>query len=110
MIRFPTRPASLLQASLLAAALLLVTAPPAWCQTVVATWIGPAEGDWEDPANWSTGVVPGELPAGFDQAVTIDGSGLEATVTIASNPVVRDLTLTDGDALTVDANGSLAVA
>ncbi|MEM6655869.1 MAG: hypothetical protein AAF596_08715, partial [Planctomycetota bacterium] len=95
--------------SLLAAALLLVTAPPAWCQTVVATWIGPAEGDWEDPANWSTGVVPGELPAGFNEAVTVDGSGVEAAVSLTSDREVRDLAITDGDELTIGPNGSLAV-
>jgi hypothetical protein len=52
------------------------------------SWIGNS-GDWYDPANWSTGVVPS---SGDD--VTINRSGINLTVTFSQgNPNVRSLSL-----------------
>ncbi len=53
-------------------------------------WISPTSGDWNDPADWSTGQVPG--PA--DDAV-INVSGASPTVTVDSAQSVHSLTAVD---------------
>ncbi len=68
-------------------------------------WINPAGGDWNDPANWSTGVVPGLADDAFivcckrhdhvfrrrydDQESDFDGTALDISG--------GNITLTTGD-------------
>jgi len=68
-------------------------------------WINPAGGDWNDPANWSTGVVPGLADDAFIGApagATITYSGGDTTIkslisTSALDISGGNITLTTGD-------------
>jgi hypothetical protein len=65
-------------------------------------WKNPAGGDWDVPANWSTGQVPGA-----SDDVVIDLAGI--TVTHSSTASDSIHSLTSQDALTIS-GGSLSVA
>lgn len=67
---------------LLAALLPLLTPQPAHAATV--SWIG-ASGDWNDPTNWSTSLVPGPTD---DVLITKDGT---YTVTFNADATVSSL-------------------
>ena len=67
-------------------------------------WIGPAVGDWSDPANWSLGVVP------IDDAVYIDSNtGQDSSVLYEDISSIGSLAIDAGDALTIAEGASLAV-
>ncbi len=74
---------------------------PAKVDAVEAVWIGGSSGNWSDPANWSTGVVPSVATTN----VTIDdGSAQESTTTLDQNATVGNLWIDSGDALNFDAS------
>jgi len=59
-----------------------------------AVWIAPGSGNWDNPLNWSTGVVPGDFGDTLLQNVIIDRPGVPLTVTIDGlSPFVGTLTL-----------------
>jgi hypothetical protein len=65
---------------------------------VEAVWIGPQTGDWNDPANWSTGVVP----SGSATAVRIDDNPARDTrVELSGTGSIRMLTIDADDTLAV---------
>lgn len=71
----------------------------------VATWTGPAAGDWDVPANWSTSLAPlaadsVSIPAGFTVTVTSDAGSINR-LSVAGKLVIQ----TSG-ALTVDQTNS----
>jgi hypothetical protein len=63
------------------------------CSGNAITWIGAVSSAWENPANWSCGIVPGPT-----SDVTI-GSG--KTVVVTSNPSIATLNLSPGATFTV---------
>lgn len=69
-------PAAPLSAHIAAVLLLALAAPPA----IAGDWIGPDGGDWFDPANWQSGVVPtGATSVRIDNGTTAEVSGVSAT-------------------------------
>ena len=82
----------------------------------VNTWIGPANGDWDNAANWSLGVVPNaptSLPLTEADPVRIDAnSGQDSTVNIDNDSTFRvgELTLDSGDTIAIGANSNLIAA
>jgi hypothetical protein len=67
-------------------------------------WISPLNGEWNDPANWSEGAVPGP-----NDDVIIDIPSFDITVTISSGvPNPRNLIL--DASLTIQGGGSLEVS
>ena len=78
---------------------------------VEATWIGGASGVWSDPANWSTGVVPGTQ----DEVLIDSNAGQESTVVLDVNTTLLNLKLDALDTLQVANNkqptiGALQIA
>src|SRR5947209_7796561 len=63
-------------------------------------WNG-GTGDWQNPTNWSTGVVPNAL----DADVFIDGGkdAILSTVTNGGTATMGNLTIDSGDSLSVSA-------
>ena len=73
------------------------SAPP-----VAVAWISDSDGDWNDPAKWSTGQVPGAA-----DAVLIDRAGANPTITHSSgNSTVKSLQCQEAFSIT---GGSLTV-
>ena len=60
------------------------------------TYIGPAGGDWDDGANWSGGVVPGQ-----NDTVTINGPGPAVNLDGNSVDRVDDVTQAPGSTLSI---------
>ena len=58
------------------------------------TWTGNVSNAWEDPANWSCGVIPGS-----SSSVTI---GAGAIVVINSNNIIKSLSLSPGASLQIN--------
>jgi len=54
------------------------------------TWVSPQDGDWNDPANWSTGAVPSP-----SQLAIVDPPGEPITVTVSADASVGDLQMED---------------
>ena len=65
------------------------------CTGTAITWIGAISTAWENPANWSCGIIPGPT-----SDVTI---GPGKTVVVASNPSIATLTLSPTSTFTVNA-------
>jgi len=83
--------------------LLTMISPVAQAQPTQAVWVGPEFGDWGDPANWSTGAVPGEFAW-----VIIDGNNGQASqVTVGDNFTVDYLTIDNGDQLRIASSNDL---
>lgn len=71
-----------------------------------STWTGTAEdGDWNNPANWSCGV----LPLASDHIVINESTGSHPVIGNASLMSVRSLTLTEDAELTVESGSTLEV-
>ena len=89
------QPSNLIRCSLLGSLLLLGRA----AYSEDATWrLSPADGNWNNPANWSTGSVPGDFDnATFDTSVIRDP---EITLNSFINEIIFDGT---ADAFTVTA-------
>jgi hypothetical protein len=61
------------------------------------SWVGPAQGAWSTPANWSTGNVPQS-----GDNVRIDGGSNQNTaVRLTADAAINDLSIHTGDRLTV---------
>lgn len=89
-----------------AAALLMVSIIIRPISADQPVWIGPAAGDWNEPTNWSTGVVPGA-----DSLVTIDASaGQDSLVTVSSDQSAFDLIIAAGDGVQVLSEQELEVS
>ena len=69
------------------------------------TWINPAGGDWDTPANWSTGALPGP-----SDDVVIEISGITVTHSSTDSDSVNSLTISASDSTLNLSNGSLAIA
>ena len=63
---------------------------------VVARWIGAADGDWNNPANWDIGRVPNDTATEFFNVIWDDRP---VTIRVAGNVNVRRLRWTSGGAL-----------
>jgi hypothetical protein len=81
--------------------------------TALLTWTGAADGDWNNPANWSGGAVPGTtddvvIPAGTPFAPALSGSITLHSLTVSSGARLTsaDYTITLGGDL--DAQGAVA--
>ena len=68
-------------------------------------WINPAGGDWDTPANWSTGALPGP-----SDDVIIDISGITVTHSSTASDSVNSLTTSASDSTLDLSNGSLALS
>ncbi|WP_442484594.1 hypothetical protein [Aeoliella sp. SH292] len=79
----------------------LALAPTA-THAATAIWIGPENGSWSDPANWSTGAVPGSM----DTAIVDDDAGTVSTVTANAPGYVNSLEIKEGDRLVVASQGA----
>ncbi|MGH9703548.1 MAG: beta strand repeat-containing protein, partial [Candidatus Acidiferrales bacterium] len=76
------------------------------CAGTATIWLG-GTGNWNNPASWSTGVVPNSTSTN----VCIDnGNNLNSVVTLNINASVGNLTVDSGDELIVGDNQSLVVA
>jgi hypothetical protein len=71
------------------------------CTGTAITWIGAVSTAWENPANWSCGVIPGPT-----SDVTI---GAGKTVVVASNPSIATLTLSPTSTFTVNSGYKFTV-
>ena len=69
-------------------------------------WINASGGNYDAPANWSTGQVPGP----GDDAVIDTAATLSVVIQAGDNKAVHSLTTTSNDTLTIAAGGSLTVA
>jgi hypothetical protein len=70
---------------------------PTATQAATAIWIGPENGNWSDPANWSTGAVPGSI-----DLVIIDNDFGRSSSSIANTGTrVNALQVDEGDELTI---------
>lgn len=82
---------------------LLAVSPVAYSQSNQTVWVGPEIGDWQDPANWSTGLVPDD-----SDWVIIDGNNGQASqVTVGDNFTVDFLTIDNGDQLRIASSNDL---
>jgi hypothetical protein len=89
--------------ALLAATLALA---PSATHAATAIWIGPENGSWSDPANWSTGAVPGSM-----DAVVIDSDPEQLTTINAVSTVgIASLQIDEGDRLLVGATAFTGLA
>src|SRR5262245_30597350 len=79
---------------------LLVLAPPPIGVTV---WTGAAGTSWNNPSNWSTGVVP----TGSTDVLVVPGLNQPSSYT--SNPVCADLEIQGGASLTLGSGFALTV-
>ena len=68
------------------------------------TYIGPAGGDWDDAANWSGGVVPGQ-----NDTVTINGPGPAVNLDGNSVDRVDDVTQAPGSTLSIVSGDRLSI-
>ncbi|MEM7305501.1 MAG: hypothetical protein AAF682_02465 [Planctomycetota bacterium] len=75
--------------------LLALVASPALANAQ-SVWVGSQGPSWNNPANWSTGVVPGPL----DDAV-IPAASLAIPSAYSSDPVCRNLTIESGASMAV---------
>src|SRR5262245_39133067 len=65
-----------------------------------ATWIGPASGSWNNPANWSSGVVAQSFPIVSYDSIFIDGGNAQnSSVTASTDIFISNLTIDAGDSL-----------
>ncbi|WP_442481476.1 hypothetical protein [Aeoliella sp. SH292] len=71
---------------------------PTATHAATAIWIGPENGSWSDPANWSTGAVPGN-----QDSVVVDNDPLQTSVLLTATEI------TAVDSLRVDAYDELTV-
>jgi|GEM_PF-6876901 len=74
------------------------------------TWIGSETGNWDDPTNWSLGVVP-PGPEGAGQNVHIDANTQQdSTIQIGSGSIfgTGSLRIDENDALQIGNNASLS--
>ncbi len=68
-------------------------------------WVGPAVGDWDDPANWALGVVPDDTTS-----VQIDtNAGQDSSVLLEGIFSIGSLAIDSGDTLTISDDATLAV-
>ncbi|MCP5149805.1 MAG: choice-of-anchor D domain-containing protein [Ectothiorhodospiraceae bacterium] len=74
-----------------------------------ATWIGGA-GNWNDPGNWSGGVVPQNTPTETFDVVIDNASGTASVVTLNVNTTIESLTLDAGDTVTFNDGIDLTIA
>lgn len=82
---------------------LLAVSPVAYSQSNQAVWVGPEIGEWQDPTNWSTGLVPDE-----SDWVVIDGNtGQASQVTVGDNFSVDFLTIDNGDQIRIASSNDL---
>lgn len=108
--------------TLLAVLLLCLAGPVRPVYAALVSWVGPAEGDWTDPGNWSTGTLPGsgdDVVVDIGVAVLVHYSNGSAQVRSLSlrgtlELSAGSLTLThasqiDG-VLTIDADAALTAA
>lgn len=70
-------------------ALLLGGAANLHSATLTARWIGTADGDWFDPANWDIGQAPDNIPGGdeFDVVWEQDADDNPVTITLNGSPL-----------------------
>lgn len=79
-----------------AASLTLVPMTPTGAQTL-AEWLGPVDGDWNDPINWSSALVPDNVGGTTYEVLIAAGGSSDYTVYLHTNEayVVDSLTLND---------------
>ncbi len=73
------------------------TSGPLTVSATAFTWVGGADSNWNNPANWSCGVVPGQ-----NDDVTINPGGNSPVVGVGGG-VVRSITINLNTTLTVNA-------
>ncbi|MGD9690556.1 MAG: hypothetical protein AB7K52_12525 [Phycisphaerales bacterium] len=76
---------------------------------VIGTWIGPAGGDWNDPANWAQGVLPGanddvviDIPGGTFTITHSGGASSVRSITSQENITLSNGTLTVADSSVIN--------
>jgi len=74
------------------------------CTGTTTNWIGGASGNWNNPAHWSTGVVPNSSSVN----VCINDGASPSQVTLDINASVGTLTIDAGSSLTISNNTQLA--
>lgn len=79
-----------------------------WTQEPAAflanTWTGDVSSDWNDPQNWSLGVVPTSL-----HDISIAGATSNPVISMAGTAFCHDLDILDGGNLTIQPGRSLTV-
>lgn len=94
----------------LCAGLLLATTQLAKADVITVTWVGPASGNWSDPANWSPPVVPNNTAS--DQYVVVIPSGRTITVDAAlpSSISLNAITLPRSSSLIIGSSRQLSLS
>ena len=80
---------------------LLTWTPSGQCQTISSNWLAASDGEWQDQANWSTGVFPnnGTPNLGDQYDVVIDATGAGYAVDIFDTTAPFNITI---NSLTLD--------
>jgi hypothetical protein len=92
-------------ALLLTFAVVLNSSVPGVLAFTVDSYIGPDQGLWTDPDNWSAGVIPDYN--GNDSYTALINPPLPVTVRVTEDVAFDDLTVAAGNVLSIEGGGDL---
>jgi len=77
----------------------------------MSTWLQPASGFWNDPANWSTPNYPNNgVPTGITYDAFLSAGGTPYTIQLSADTSLDSLTLGFSDATLAQSGGTLALS